>query len=66
MAKVFGRSNNDFGYSIQQTSDGGYIVSGTTAANNDEVSGNHGGYDYWVVKIDDTGAIQWQKSLGVV
>ena len=62
--KSLGGSNNDFGYSIQQTSDGGYIVSGTTAANNDEVSGNHGGYDYWVVKIDDTGAIQWQKSLG--
>jgi len=37
------------------------VISGS---NDSEVSGNHGIYDYWIVKLNDTGAIQWQKSLG--
>jgi hypothetical protein len=28
------------------------------------VSGYHGGHDYWVVKLDSIGNIQWQKCLG--
>ncbi|HXK91883.1 MAG TPA: hypothetical protein PLA75_07400, partial [Bacteroidales bacterium] len=28
------------------------------------MSGNHGGGDYWVVKLDSSGTIQWQKCLG--
>ena len=62
--KSFGGSNEDEGWSVQQTSDGGYIVGSRSKSNNGDVSGNHGGYDYWVVKINDTGAIQWQKSFG--
>ena len=50
--------------SIQQTSDGGYIAAGFTLSNNGDVSGNHGGEDMWVVKLDSTGALQWQKCLG--
>ena len=30
----------------------------------DILSGNHGNYDYWVVKISDTGHLQWQKCMG--
>src|SRR5258707_778654 len=50
--------------SIQQTSDGGYIVAGSSNSNDGDVTGNHGGYDYWIVKLSNTGTIQWQKSLG--
>ena len=62
--KSLGGSMQDKAESIQQTSDGGYIVAGWTFSNDGEVSGNHGGDDYWLVKLNDTGAIQWQKSLG--
>jgi len=62
--KCLGGSGADVGYSIRQTTDGGYIVAGYSNSNDSEVSGNHGGRDYWIVKINDTGAIQWQKSLG--
>jgi hypothetical protein len=51
-------------YSIEQTTDGGYIVAGSASSNDGDVSGNHGGYDYWIVKLDVTGNIQWQRCLG--
>ncbi len=31
---------------------------------NIDVSGNHGEEDFWIVKLDGFGTIQWQKSLG--
>ena len=62
--KSLGGSNYDYARSIQQTADGGYIVAGWSNSNNGDVSGNHGNFDYWVVKLDNTGGIQWQKSLG--
>lgn len=49
---------------ILQASDGGYIVCGHTASNDGDVSGNQGGEDVWMVKISDTGALEWQKCLG--
>jgi hypothetical protein len=62
--KSYGGSSGESAYSIQQTEDGGYIVAGNSNSNNGDVSGNHGDWDYWIVKLNDTGNIQWQKSLG--
>jgi len=62
--KCLGGSSDDYAYSIQQTSDSGFIVAGYTWSNDGDVSGNHGGYDYWVVKLNSSGAILWQKCLG--
>jgi hypothetical protein len=58
-----GTDSEDVG-AIQQTADGGYIVAGTTFSNDGDVSGNHGSGDFWMVKLDNTGTIQWQKCLG--
>jgi hypothetical protein len=62
--KALGGSGNDFAQSVQQTTDGGYIVFGFTTSNDGDVSGNHGYIDYWIAKMDSAGAIQWQKALG--
>jgi len=62
--KSLGGSSTETGQTIQQTTDGGYIVAGYTTSNNGDVTGNHGSNDYWVVKLDNTGTLQWQKSLG--
>jgi triacylglycerol esterase/lipase EstA (alpha/beta hydrolase family) len=62
--KALGGSGSDEGARIQQTSDGGYIVVGTTTSNNGDASGNHGGKDIWVVKLNATGSLVWQKELG--
>ncbi len=61
-----GGTADDWGNSIVQTTDGGFAVASYTASNDDEVSGNHGTYDFWVAKLDVGGNLQWQKCLGGV
>ncbi|WP_241486058.1 T9SS type A sorting domain-containing protein [Chryseobacterium angstadtii] len=62
--RYYGGSGGDHPFSTQQTSDGGYIVAGGTSSFDGDVTGNHGGFDYWILKLDPSGNIQWQKSLG--
>ncbi len=62
--KSIGGSRDDLAYSIQQTSDGGYIVVGNSYSNDGDITGNHGSTDFWIVKLTNNGSIQWQKSLG--
>ena len=63
-SKNFGGSNYDGGQSIQQTSDGGYILLGVSQSNNGDFSQNNGAYDYGVIKIDASGNKQWSKNFG--
>ncbi|MGB3077293.1 MAG: MopE-related protein, partial [Chitinophagales bacterium] len=62
--KCLGGTYHDIAKSIQQTTDGGFIVAGHTESTDGDVSGNHGGSDYWVVKLDSYGDMDWQKCLG--
>lgn len=54
----YGGQYGSWPYSIQQTSDGGYIVAGTT------LSYGKGSYDVWVLKLDESGTVVWQKTYG--
>jgi hypothetical protein len=60
----YGGTNTDYGTCVSQTLDNGYVLAGSSKSTNGDVTGNHGDEDFWVVKIDSTGIIQWQKSLG--
>ncbi len=62
--RSLGGNSVDVAKSIIQTSDGGYVVAGYSTSSDGDVTGNHGNEDYWVVKLDNSGNIQWQKSLG--
>lgn len=66
--KSYGGSLDDYGYCIIGTADGGYLISGMTCSNDGDVSGNHtstsGYWDAWLLKISNTGIIQWQKCYG--
>lgn len=67
--RTYGGSGIDWADHIQQTPDGGYIFIGATTSPDGDVSGFHGdslnqAFDFWVVKLDASGAIQWQRSLG--
>ena len=62
--KNLGGSSDDSAYSIEQTTDGGYIVAGTTYSKDGDITGKHGICDYWIVKLDANGNLSWQKNLG--
>jgi hypothetical protein len=62
--KTYGGSNNDWDSKIIRTSDHGYLLFGSSNSNDKDVSGNHGFYDFWLVRTDSTGNIAWTKSFG--
>lgn len=64
--KRFGGSAEDLAYSVAQTSDNGYIVSGSTNSNNGNITFNNGQGDFWILKLDELGNLQWQKTLGSI
>lgn len=62
--KVLGGTALDRAYAVDITTDGGYVVGGYTFSNDGDVSGNNGGADYWIVKLDASGNIEWQQTYG--
>jgi|GEM_PF-5465173 len=62
--KTYGGSRVDRAFSVTALPEGGYVVAGYTQSNDGTVSGNHGQGDFWVFRIDENGAMQWQKLLG--
>jgi len=60
-ARTYGGSSSDRAYSIQQTTDGGYIVAGYT---DDTTPFGSGSKDMWIIKLTSIGDIEWQRSYG--
>ncbi|MEA3343035.1 MAG: PGF-CTERM sorting domain-containing protein [archaeon] len=53
--RTFGESQPDWGNSVQQTTDGGYIVAGTRC---------DGNYSAWLIKTDSEGKEEWNRTFG--
>lgn len=56
--QVYGGEHQESGYSVEQTNDGGFIVAGNT------YSFGAGSYDFYLVKTDSLGDIEWEKTYG--
>lgn len=59
-SKTYGGPAEDYGYAVEQTSDGGYAISGTTH------SFGNGSWDAYVIRTDITGNYLWSKAYGGV
>ncbi len=64
--KTLGGSSWEELHSITPTSDGGMLVAAITQSTNDGdvVDEKIGDWDYWLVKLNNQGAIEWQKRYG--
>lgn len=60
----YGGSSFDNLESIIQTTDGGYLLGGWARSSDGDVGGTGGRYDYWIVKLDVNGNIEWEKDYG--
>ena len=60
----FGGTFTDTAYDIYQTTDGDYLVFGTSDSFDVDITNNIGTYDFWVVKVSETGTIIWEKNYG--
>ena len=58
MVKNYGGTQNERGYSVKQTSDGGYVIVGSST------SYGAGGSDLWILKVDGLGEFSWSKTYG--
>ncbi len=56
--KAYGGSMDDEGFAIQKTLDGGFVAIGYTR------SFGYGGADAWLMKLNSSGDIEWQKVYG--
>jgi len=63
-SNYYGGSFTDTAYDAIQTEDNGYIIVGSSDSNDVDVANNKGSYDFWVIKISNTGDLVWEKSFG--
>jgi hypothetical protein len=59
-ARTYGGAGVEQAYSVHQTSDGGFVVAGSTS------SSGAGSSDAWLIRLDPSGQIIWRKAYGTV
>ena len=62
--RSLGGSDYDFAWSAQQTSDGGYIITGFSNSYDGDVNKSNRDRDYWVVKLSSSGMTEWKGLYG--
>ncbi len=60
----YGGSSTEELSTVMSTSDGGYLLQGHSSSNDGDVGGNYGNSDYWTVKLDPSGNIEWEQNYG--
>ena len=64
-SKTYGGSDNEQASSIQNTSDGGFIISASTRSDDGDInSANQGFNDLWILKLSGSGDILWENTYG--
>ncbi|MFD2551272.1 hypothetical protein ACFSQP_05530 [Bizionia sediminis] len=63
-SKYYGGSFTDTPYDAVKLADGGYILIGSSDSDDVDINNNIGTYDFWIVRISETGSIVWEKNFG--
>lgn len=63
-SRFFGGTFTDTPYDAIQTNDNGYLIVGSSDSNDVDIKNSKGSYDFWVIKISETGNLVWEKSFG--
>ncbi|WP_420571545.1 hypothetical protein [Kordia sp.] len=63
-SRYFGGTNNDRSYSTLETNDNNFIIAGSSESDDFDITDSQGSYDFWVVKLSNTGDLIWQQSYG--
>ena len=64
--KTIGGNEDDFVNSIIVANDGGYLLGGASFSDisGEKTENSRGGSDIWILKINESGTIEWQKTIG--
>ncbi len=62
--KFFGGTNNDRSFGVVNAIDGGFILTGASESDDFDISSAKGSYDFWVVKVNKNGGLEWERSFG--
>jgi len=62
--KTLGGTSFDVARAINTTQDGGFLLAGSSRSNDVNVTENKGQNDAWAIKVNSSGTIQWQKTVG--
>ncbi|RRA99982.1 putative Ig domain-containing protein [Larkinella rosea] len=64
--KTIGGNGYDGADDIQPTSDGNFMILGTSnsSISGDKTANSKGDYDYWLVKVNGSGEVLWDKTIG--
>ena len=69
--KSFGFSGADYGTDLIETKEGGFLITGVLDVSASDGQGSakstatkHSGGDYWAIKTDNTGALEWSRFFG--
>ncbi len=60
----YGATHEDIGYCARQTADSGYVIAGCNGHIGGQVSQYHGLRDAWIIKLDSSGGLEWDRVMG--
>lgn len=63
-SKTMGGTGCDMASGITTTTDGQLVVVGSTTSSDGDVQDQHGGADFWVVRLTASGTLLWTRAIG--
>ncbi|MBL7998839.1 MAG: choice-of-anchor D domain-containing protein, partial [Candidatus Kapabacteria bacterium] len=60
----YGGSNSDVFNAVAQTRNGDYVMAGSTSSSDGDIPSNRGLSDFWILRADSNGVVEWSRAMG--